>query len=68
MIAHDLKPLRKCASLSVIPSLDKILHDIFWQFLKDWKLILELKENSCRKPFKSLFYFMDYYSTFQKKE
>ena len=32
IIANDLKSFRKCASLFVIPSFDKIQHDIFWQF------------------------------------
>ena len=30
IIAYDLKLFRKCENLFVIPSRDKILHDIFW--------------------------------------
>ena len=29
IIAHDIKPSRKCASLAFIPYCDKILHDIY---------------------------------------
>ena len=36
-----LKPFRKCASLFVIPCFDKILYDIFWQFVENWNLFLE---------------------------
>ena len=38
---HDFRRSRKCASLFVNPSCDKILHDIFWQFLENWNLFLE---------------------------
>ena len=34
--AHDIKPFRKCASLVFITCFDKILHDIFWQFVENW--------------------------------
>ena len=34
LVAHDLKPSRKCASLCVILSRDNILYDIFWSFLR----------------------------------
>ena len=47
MIAHDLKPFRKCASLFVIPCCDKILHDTLGQLVEILNLFLEKK--SCVK-------------------
>ena len=43
MIAYDLKPSRKCKSVFVIPSSDKILHviHVFWYFAKQMDLVLE---------------------------
>ena len=38
---HDLKPFRKRASLLVISCCDKILDDLFWQFVENWHLFLE---------------------------
>ena len=33
IIVHDLNTSRKCEILFVIPSCEKILHDIFWKSL-----------------------------------
>ena len=41
IISHDITPFRKCASLFVIQCCDKILHDIFGQFVENWNLFLE---------------------------
>ena len=34
-LTQNLKPFGKCASLFIFPSFDKILHDIFWQFVEN---------------------------------
>ena len=38
---HYCRDLKKCASLFVIPSFDKILHNVFRQFIENWNLFLE---------------------------
>ena len=40
--AHDLKLLRKCACSLVIPCCDKILHDIFWQFVEKMEFVFRI--------------------------
>ena len=61
-----LKLFRKSGSFSVIPRCDKILHDIFWQFVEIWNLFLEYKKNDVEN-LKNLFLFHGLlYDTFKK--
>ena len=57
--------------LFVIPSFEKILHDIFWQFFEYWEFVFRINhilKNLILKILRIYFYFMDYYNIFQKKE
>ena len=56
----NLKPFRKCASSFVSPSFDKILHDLFGQFVENWNFSFKNKsyiKKSDVENLKNLFLF-----------
>ena len=68
IIAHDLRPFRKCVSLFVILICDKILNAKYSLAVRRKLEFVFRILNYILKNVLSYFYFMDYYNTFQKKE